>query len=99
MNGFVPAEVCAARNKAIDERCHRDKEDIKAIESNIATLSKLVAELAQMQKDNAEVQHSHEKRLRALEHRPGAMWDKLVTALLAAVGGGLGGYLINMLTK
>lgn len=96
---YMLESVCTARGKMLDERFARDRTAIEELERNIATLSKLVTELATLQKTNAQTQAEHEKRIRALELQPAGKWDKLQNTVVTAIASGLVGYMLSNLIE
>lgn len=94
---FVSREVCEERRCTLDERFARDKTAIGNLEESMATLTKLVTELATIQRTNTQTQAEHEQRIRTLELRPAGKWDKLITGVIGAVAGGVGTMLFNNL--
>jgi len=92
---YVTREVCNERKCIMDERFARDKADITTLQEEMLALTKLVSELATMQRANTETQHEHDKRIHALEMQPAGRWDKLITVLITAVATGLGTMALN----
>lgn len=84
------------RKNVCDERFRRDKEDIQDTKDGLAELRQLVTEMASMQKQSMEQQKEQlkqsecktadqETRLRALESRGGAWFDRIISLGLGAL--------------
>lgn len=99
MEEYISKEVCNERKCTMDERFARDKADILTLQEEMLALTKLVSELATMQRASAETQHEHEKRIHALELQPAGRWDKLITGIVGAVAGGLGTMALGSIIK
>lgn len=92
---YVSRELCEERKCIMDERFKRDKDAIETLQENMNTLTKLVTELATIQRTNSDVQAEHEKRIRNLEQVPAGKWDRLVGYIMAALASGFIGYFVS----
>ena len=88
---FMTRGMCEEKHKVCDERFMRDKERIQSVENLCEAISGLIIEL----KHTNKMIESHESRIKALEERPVKRWDSLVSTCIAAIAGGLIGYLIS----
>lgn len=97
MNGCVEEAVCRERQRVQEERFARDRERLEKGEQKIDTVEKAVVLLTEMTKHNTEDLQDHEKRLDAIEHRPGALVDKIVVGVISAGISGLVTVIINLI--
>ncbi len=88
---YMTRDMCEQKHKVCDERFLRDKERIQSVEKLCEAIAGLVVEL----KHTNKMIESHESRIKALEERPVKRWDGLVSTCIAAIAGGLIGYLIS----
>ncbi|MEA4831917.1 MAG: hypothetical protein VB118_04780 [Oscillospiraceae bacterium] len=88
---FMTRDMCDQIHKNFDERFERDKERIQSVEKLCEAIAGLIIEL----KHTNKMIESHESRIKALEDRPIKRWDGLVSTCIAAIAGGLIGYLIS----
>lgn len=84
MSEHVEEAVCRERQRIQAERFARDRERLEKGEQKIDTIEKAVVYLTEQSRHQDRELADHETRLDAIEHRPGAFIDKVVTALVSA---------------
>ena len=85
MSEPIMRDLCNERMHTHDERFSRDKERLDDHESRIKTTEEAVILLTSLQARQNDVNAEVETRLIKIENRPGAFWDKLLGAGIAAV--------------
>lgn len=95
----VNQEVCAQRGKVYDERFARDKERLDKLDNKQDRIETLTVQMGEILKNQNKAIDNHDARITTLEHRPGGMWDKIVSGIIAAVTGGLISALIALILK
>ena len=93
----VEEAVCRERQRVQEERFARDRERLEKGEEKIDTIEKAVIYLTEQSRNDHESIQDHSRRLNTLEHRPGALLDKLIVAGLSAGVSGLVTIVINLL--
>lgn len=78
------SKVCEVYQRMNDERFARDKERIKRLEDLTEKVSECNIQLSEITKSHNEKIAEHDKRLDEIEHRPGALWDKVISGVIAA---------------
>lgn len=73
------------QKRLCDDRFSRDKEAITQNDTAIANLTRLVTEMATMQKQSMAQTADQETRLRALENKGGVWLDRIVSLALGAL--------------
>ena len=73
------------QKRLCDDRFSRDKEAIAQNDAAIANLTRLVTEMATMQKQSMAQTADQETRIRALENRGGIWLDRIVSLALGAL--------------
>ncbi|MEA5047887.1 MAG: hypothetical protein VB034_04670 [Eubacteriales bacterium] len=73
------------QKRLCDERFKRDKEDIQDSKASLEDLTRLVTEMAAMQKQSMAQTADQETRIRALESRGGAWLDRIISLVLGAL--------------
>lgn len=68
--------------QSIDKRLDAHGEELDTVEKCLARLTVLTESVTEQNKD-------HEQRLRDLESKNGAMWEKVVMTAISAVVGGI----------
>lgn len=76
--------VCAEHKSLCDERFARDKHDIDELKQLTRKVSECSIKLSEIAKQQTEKIKDHENRLDELERRPGSLWDKVVSGIIAA---------------
>lgn len=72
---------------AVDRRLEAHGQELDTVEKCLERLTVLCEQQSKTQAD-------HEVRLREIEGRSGAIWDKAVMALVGALCGGLAAYIL-----
>ena len=75
----------------------RDISDLKAVQSEIRTMNETLVTLATELKHTNEHLARHEEKICAMEDRPRMRLQQIVTAIIAALAGGLVSAVIGML--
>lgn len=96
MSGYVEEAVCRERQRVQEERFARDRERLEKGEQKIDTLEKAVVYLTEVTKQAREDIAEHDERLDTLEHRPGAISEKIWLMVVSAVISGVVAVLINL---
>ena len=95
----ITSGLCAEHQKVIDERFARDKERIETLEDNQKRIELLTVQMGEILKNQNEAIKNHTSRLENLESRPGGLWDKVVSGMIAAVTGGLAAALMGLIIR
>lgn len=77
--------VCAEHEKLCDERFARDKERIEKLEDLTGKIGECNIRLTGIAEQHDAKLKDHESRLDELERRPGNLWDKVISGIIAAV--------------
>lgn len=73
------------QKRLCDDRFKRDKEDIQENKDSLEDLTRLVTEMAAMQKQSMAKTDDQETRIRALENRGGVWLDRIISLGLGAL--------------
>lgn len=73
------------QKRLCDDRFSRDKEAITQNDTAIANLTRLVTEMATMQKQSMAQTADQETRIRALENKGGIWLDRIISLALGAL--------------
>ncbi len=73
------------QKRLCDDRFKRDKEDIQENRDSLEDLTRLVTEMAAMQKQSMAKTDDQETRIRALENRGGVWLDRIISLGLGAL--------------
>ena len=92
MGDAVAAVLCRERMHNHDERFSRDKERLDDHEIRIKTTEEAVILLTSLQANITEETKETTARLGRLEHRPGALWDRVIGTVISALVAGLIAY-------
>ena len=84
-SNVVSKTYCQEHERLIDERFRRDKEDIDKHDSAISDLKDLTKEISALVKQYDSTIKNHEKRLAEMEKRPSLWFDRIISAIIAAV--------------
>ena len=96
-NRYTNEDVCRERLKRQDERFERDRQRLERGEEKIDTLEKAMIYLTENSKHLNESLNDHETRIETLEHRPGAISEKIWLAVASAVISGGVTLVINLI--
>lgn len=78
-------QYCAEHEKLCDERFARDKERIDKLENLTGKIGECNIKLSALVEHHDDKLKDHEGRLDDLESRPGNLWDKVISGIIAAV--------------
>lgn len=92
MENTMTAVLCQERMHNHDERFSRDKERLDNHENRIKTTEEAVILLTSLQAKTTEEAKEAADRLRRLERRPGALWDRVIGAAISALVAGVIAY-------
>ena len=81
----VYKEVCEQKQKVIDERFRRDKEDIRSHDARIDKIEDLTIQMGEILKNHDTRIDSNEKRIGKLASLAGGRWHKVVDYLIGGV--------------
>jgi hypothetical protein len=101
----VTEDVCAERQKNAAERFARDKERLDKVEDRqdkqeerTQKIETLTVQTAEILKRHDAALENHDKRIGALEGKPGKLWDTLITEVIKLLASGAVGAVIAYLT-
>lgn len=95
----ITPEICLQHQRVMDERFARDKERLEKLEDNQDRIEILTIQMGEILKNQNETLKNHTTRLEHLESRPGGLWDKVVSGIIAAVTGGLAAALMGLIIR
>lgn len=75
-------EVEAERQKRMDERFARDKEELKEHDEKIDKLTELSTQMGEILKNQQTALANHDRRIAEIEAKPAHRWDLIVNAAL-----------------
>lgn len=92
------------RDKLIDERFARDKERIEEHERHMKQqdderrdLKETMIRMGELLDKYDEKLESHEKRIDAIEQKPGRRWDMVIDKIITVIVAGFVAYIVPML--
>ena len=91
------AQVVLERHEQCLKVLEKDIEDLKSLQSEIRSMSKTLATLAAELKHTNEHLARHEKKIDNIESEPKFRLQQIVTAIIAALSGGVISVLIGFL--
>ena len=89
-------EIILERHEQMLKVLERDIKDLKAVQSEIRTMNETLITLATELKHTNEHLARHEQKIDAIEAQPKARLQQIVTAVLAALAGGMISAVIGM---
>ena len=95
----VSKEVCNAKRVDFEDRFRRDEKQLDMQSNTLNEIRLVLAELKQIAKTQSEALSDQGRRITNLEHRPGNMWDKAISAIIAAVVGGVAAAFVALVIK
>ena len=95
----VTPDICLQHQRVMDERFARDKERLEKLEDNQSRIEILTVQMGEILKNQNEAIKNHTSRLEHLESRPGGLWDKVVSGLIAAVTGALAAAIMALIVR
>lgn len=75
-------EAEAERQKRMDERFARDKEELKEHDEKIDKLTELSTQMGEILKNQQTALANHDRRIAEIETKPARRWDIIVNAVL-----------------
>lgn len=91
------AQIILERHEQKIKTLERDVSDLKAVQSEIRTMNETLVTLANELKHTNEHLSRHEDKIDAIESQPKMRMQQIVTAIIAALAGGLVSAIIGML--
>lgn len=91
------AQIVLERHEQRLRALERDISDLKAVQSEIRTMNETLVTLATELKHTNEHLKRHEQKIDAMERQPGMRLQQIVTAIIAALAGGLVSAVIGMI--
>ena len=91
------AQIVLERHEQRLKALERDVTDLKAVQSEIRTMNETLVTLANELKHTNEHLNRHEEKIDAIESQPKMRMQQIVTAIIAALAGGLVSMVIGML--
>ena len=86
---FVSEEVCAERHTNANEKFDGIQSDLKDKEERTRRIESLIITMGEIQKNHDAKIENHDKRIGALESKPGKSWEKFKDILIGALTTGL----------
>ena len=83
------AQIILERHEQRLNILERDISDLKAVQSEIRMMNETLVTLATELKHTNEHLARHEQKIELIENEPKARWHQIVTAVVAALAGGL----------
>ena len=90
------AQIVLERHEQMLKTLERDISDLKAVQTEIRTMNETLVTLATELKHTNEHLARHEQKIDAIESQPGMRMQQIVTAIIAALAGGLISAVIGM---
>lgn len=90
------------RSKSNTHRLNKLEQLTNAIYEQNTNIASLVTELKHTNESIARHERdidAHSARIRAIEHRPGKLWDKLLFGILGALATGIGAAVVALIIK
>lgn len=91
------AQIKLAKLEQKIKTLERDVSDLKAVQSEIRSMNETLVTLANELKHTNEHLNRHEEKIDAIESQPKMRMQQIVTAIIAALAGGLVSAIIGML--
>ncbi len=91
------AQIVLERHEQQLKTLERDISDLKAVQTEIRTMNEALVTLATELKHTNEHLARHEQKIDAIEDRPRMRMQQIVTAIIAALAGGLISTVIGMI--
>lgn len=90
------AQIVLERHEQRLKTLERDVWDLKAVQAEIRTMNEALVTLATELKHTNEHLARHEQKIDAIEGQPRARMQQIVTAIIAALAGGVVSMIIGM---
>ena len=91
------AQIILERHEQQLKTLEKDISDLKAVQSEIRTMNETLVTLATELKHTNEHLARHEQKIDAIESQPRVRMQQIVTAIIAALAGGLISAVIGMI--
>ncbi len=91
------AQIILARHEQKLKTLERDVCDLKAVQTEIRTMNEALVTLATELKHTNEHLSRHEQKIDEIQSRPQARLQQIVTAIIAALAGGLISAIVGMI--
>ena len=91
------AQIILERHEQRIKAPERDMSDLNAVQSEIRTMTETLGTPAAERKDTNEHLSRHEQKIDAIEGCPHIRQQQMVTAIVAALAGGLISFVIGMI--
>ena len=91
------AQIVLERHEQRIRAIERDISDLKAVQAEIRTMNETLVTLATELKHTNEHLARHEQKIDAIESQPRIRMQQIVTAIIAALAGGLFSAVIGMI--
>ena len=91
------AQIVLERHEQRIRTIERDISDLKAVQAEIRTMNEALVTLATELKHTNEHLSRHEQKINAIEGQPKMRMQQIVTAIIAALAGGLISAVIGMI--
>ncbi len=80
----VNSEFCNERYRHFERELDNGKVRMDKHSETLDRLDRLITEMATLNRTSSETLQKHEERIGSLENRPGALWDKVISGVIAA---------------
>lgn len=91
------AQIVLERHEQRLKTLERDISDLKAVQAEIRTMNETLVTLANELKHTNEHLACHEQKIDAIESQPRMRMQQIITAIIAALAGGLISAIIGMI--
>ena len=91
------AQIILERHEQRLKSIERDISDLKAVQTEIRTMNETLVTLATELKHTNEHLKRHEQKIDAIESQPRMRMQQIITAIIAAISGGLISAIIAMI--
>ena len=91
------AQIILERHEQRLKSIERDISDLKAVQTEIRTMNETLVTLATELKHTNEHLKRHEQKIDAIESQPRLRMQQIITAIIAAISGGLISAIIAMI--
>ena len=93
------AQIILERHEQRLKILERDVSDLKAVQAEIRTMNETLVTLANELKHTNEHLERHEQKIDTMESQPRIRMQQIITAIIAALSGGLISAVIGMIIK
>lgn len=78
----------------LEEKLDAETEQRKKLDAVVEDMRNIVSEIRYMRIDLKKI----DEKVESIENKPAKRWDSIIAAVIGAVGGGLGGALLSLLS-